>query len=172
MKKTLFVLSLALLIFSCKTSETVTVDTVAKKEQLKYYQTFKVVENDKADRRSEMLTGSFRKALLEYGYEEVVENPDFLIQSVLVTREYVQELGAYSSQPPAYIDQFYGIASGGTSDFVVNKGMIGKVIFLIQDSQTNEIAWMGVGTGVTQGSKQISMENLDLALYELLATLN
>ena len=56
------------------------------------------------------------------------------------------------------------------STFVVNRGMIGKVIFLIQDTKTNEIAWMGVGTGVVSGS-QIIPEDLDIALHELMATL-
>lgn len=49
--------------------------------------------------------------------------------------------------------------------------MIGKVIFLIQDTQTNEIAWMGVGTGIIQGSNSLNYEDLDIALDELLAGL-
>lgn len=141
---------------------------------LKGYQNFKLVEEGYADKRNERIKLIFRDKLLEYGFEESSENPDFLVQGVVVTRKFIQELGHYSSIPgPFYSANNSGnrYPSGGTDGWAVNRGMIGKVIFLIQDAKTNEIAWMGVGTGIVQGSKSLNNEDLDIALDELLSSL-
>ncbi|GAA0880147.1 hypothetical protein GCM10009119_31170 [Algoriphagus jejuensis] len=164
--KNLILVSVAFFIFSsCKTSETVTVDAVANNEKLGQYQTFKVVEDSYSDKRNEQLTMAFREGLLRYGFEESSENPDFLIQAVVVTRDLVRNRvyngNAFSSIPTSSIVE-------GT----INTGMVGKVIFLIQDTKTNDISWMGVGTGITYGLKQMNAEYLDIAVYQLLATLN
>jgi len=177
MKNFFPLLALIFVLGSCKVSETVTVDSIANAERLKGYQNFKLVEEDYADKRNERIKLTFRDKLLEYGFEESSENPDFLIQGVVVTRKFIQELGQTSSIPgPFYSannsnNNSGGGTSGGRSTFVVNRGMIGKVIFLIQDAKTNEIAWMGVSTGVIYGGGLLNPEDLDLALHELLASL-
>lgn len=172
MKKILPLLALIFILGSCKVSTTVTVDSVTNVEMLKGYQTFKLIKEDFSDKRNEQLKLTFRDKLIEYGFEESAENPDFLIQGAVVTRKFIQELGQFSSPPFAnFNNSVNNIPSGGRSDFVVNQGMIGKVIFLIQDTKTNEIAWMGVGTGVVSGG-QLNFEDLDIALHELLASLN
>jgi hypothetical protein len=158
MKKFLPLFLLMISLGSCKISQTVTVDSVTSVEMLKGYQTFNLIEEDFSDKRNERLKLTFRDKLIEYGFEQSTENPDFLIQGILVTRKFIQELG------------WTPHADSSMSTFVVNRGMIGKVIFLIQDTKTNEIAWMGVGTGVVSGS-QIIPEDLDIALHELMATL-
>lgn len=160
---------------SCKVSETIKVDSLANTEMLKGYQTFQLVEEDYSDKRNKSLKLSFREKLIDFGFEESTENPDFLVQAVLVTRKFIQERGHYSSIPgPFYSASNSGnrYPSGSNNGFEVNRGMIGKVIFLFQDPKTNEIAWMGVGTGVISGGGEVNPEDLDLALYELLATLN
>lgn len=177
MKKLLPLFLLMISLVSCKVSETVTVDTFANEEILKGYQSFKLIEEDYFDKRNKRIKLLFKKKLLEYGFEESSENPDFLIQGVVVTRKFIQELGLTSTIP----GPFYGAInsnnnsgggiSGGRSAFVVNRGMIGKVIFLIQDAKTNEIAWMGVSTGVITGGGLFDPEDLDLALHELMASL-
>jgi len=177
MKNFFPLLALIFVLGSCKVSETVTVDSIANAEMLKGYQNFKLVEEDYEDKRNERIKLTFRDKLLEYGFEESSENPDFLIQGVVVTRKFIQELGQTSSIPgPFYSannsnNNSGGGTSGGRSTFVVNRGMIGKVIFLIQDAKTNEIAWMGVSTGVIYGGGLLNPEDLDLALHELLASL-
>lgn len=177
MKNFFPLLALIFVLGSCKVSETVTVDSIANAEMLEGYQNFKLVEEDYADKRNERIKLTFRDKLLEYGFEESSENPDFLIQGVVVTRKFIQELGQTSSIPgPFYsannsTNNSGGGTSGGRSTFVVNRGMIGKVIFLIQDAKTNEIAWMGVSTGVIYGGGLLNPEDLDLALHELLASL-
>jgi hypothetical protein len=172
MKNFFPLLALILVLGSCKVSETVTVDSIANAEMLKGYQNFKLVEEDYADKRNERIKLTFKDKLLEYGFEESSENPDFLIQGVVVTRKFIQELGqTYFIPGPFFGDNSGGGTSGGSSTFVVNRGMIGKVIFLIQDAKTNEIAWMGVSTGVISGGGLLDPEDLDLALHELLASL-
>ncbi|MDX5339724.1 MAG: hypothetical protein LPK25_11895, partial [Cyclobacteriaceae bacterium] len=98
-----------------------------------------------------------------------------LIQSVFVTRQFIQELGLNSSLPFPFIyspNGMGGFSSGGSSKFVINKGMIGKVIFLIQDAQNYEIAWMGVGTGIVPSGIAFDQEKLSIALDELLASID
>jgi hypothetical protein len=174
MKNILPFLVLLSFLWSCKVTDSITVDSVSNTEKLKGYQTFQLIEEDYSDKRNERINLAFKEKLVEYGFEESSENPDFLVQGVVVTRKFIQELGHYSSIPGA----FYSAnnsgnmhPSGGTNGFAVNRGMIGKVIFLIQDAKTNEIAWMGVSTGVVSGGGLLDPEDLDLALHELLASL-
>lgn len=173
MKNLLLGFGVLMLLFSCNSSQKITIDTVAQAEKLKEYQTFQLVEEDYFDKRNERIKLTFREKLVEYGFDESAENPDFLVQAMVVTRKFIQELGHYSSTPyPLAYSSNNGIPSGGTNEFVVNRGMIGKVIFLIQDAKTNEIAWMGVGTGIISGDGQLNPEDLNIALYEMLASIN
>lgn len=178
MKRFLFLLALVFILGSCKVSETVSIDTLANSEMLKEYQTFKMVEEDFSDKRNERLKFTFRDKLIEYGFEEVSDNPDFLIQGVIVSRDFIEKGGLYSSS--SIPGPFYSAANsgnsyprGGSGNLVVNSGMIGKAIFLIQDFKTNEIAWMGISSGVIYGGgRQFDLEKMDLALHQLLASLN
>lgn len=177
MKNNILFVGFILILGSCKVSENITVDSLSNKKILMGYQTFQLVEEGYSDKRNERIKIVFKDKLVDLGFEESVENPDFLVQGVVVTRKFIQELGHYSSLPRPFIyssnifNSSNNMPSGGSSHFVVNRGMIGKVIFLIQDSKTNEIAWMGVGTGITQGSNSLNYEDLDIALDELLAGL-
>lgn len=177
MKNLLPLLALVFILSSCKVSEVVSVDTLTNSEMLKEYQTFKMIEEDYADKRNERLKHSFRDKLIEFGFEEASENPDFLIQGVLVSRDFVKEGGQFysSSIPgPFYSARNSGnrIPSGGGNS-LINRGMIGKVIFLIQDSKTNEIAWMGISSGVVYGGdRQFDIGKMDLVLHQLLTSLN
>lgn len=175
MKRIFVLIGAAALMFSCKVSDTITIDSLADKENIKEYQTFKMVDTPFKEKRNNELTKVFQDRLLEYGFEQSDENPDFLIQSVLVTREFIQELGQTYASPSPFIYSPNGISSsssGGRSKFVINKGMIGKVIFLIQDANNLEIAWMGVGTGVFSSANQFDEEKLSIALDHLLASID
>ncbi len=174
MKNILPFLVLLSFLWGCKVTDSITVDSVSNTEKLKGYQTFQLIEEDYSDKRNERINLAFKEKLVEFGFEESSESPDFLVQGVVVTRKFIQELGHYSSIPrPFYNSNNSGnnLPSGGTNGFAVNRGMIGKVIFLIQDAKTNEIAWMGVGTGIIQGSNSLNYEDLDIALDELVASL-
>ncbi|TDQ18865.1 uncharacterized protein DUF4136 [Algoriphagus boseongensis] len=174
MKRIFILMGVAALMFSCKVSDTITIDSLSDKENIKGYQTFKMVETPFKEKRNNELTKVFQDRLLEYGFEQSDENPDFLIQSVLVTREFIQELGQTYASPGPFIYSPNGISgsSGGRSKFVINKGMIGKVIFLIQDANNLEIAWMGVGTGVLTTGNRFDEEKLSIALDHLLASID
>ncbi|WP_026952493.1 DUF4136 domain-containing protein [Algoriphagus mannitolivorans] len=175
MKKLLFASALLLATFSCKVSDSITIDTFAKKENLRRYHSFKMVDSEYSTKKNKALTQIFQDRLVEFGFVQAEENPDFLIQSVLVTREFIQELGQSSSVPFPFIysaNGTGGFSSGGNSEFVINKGMIGKVIFLIQDAKSYEIAWMGVGTGIVASGNTFDNEKLSIALDELLASID
>lgn len=176
MKNVLPLLALVFILGSCKVSEVVSVDTLTNSEMMKEYQTFKMIEEDYSDKRNERLKHTFRDKLIEYGFEEALENPDFLIQGVIVSRNFIKEGGQfYNSSIPG---TFYSasnsgnrIPSGGRKS-IINRGMIGKVIFLIQDSKTNEIAWMGISSGVVYGGdRQFDLDKMDLVLHQLLTSL-
>jgi hypothetical protein len=176
MKDLLAILTLFFVLSSCKVSETVRVDTFTNSEMLKEYQTFKMIEGDNSDKRNERLKLTFRDKLIEFGFEEVSENPDFLIQGVIVSRDFIKEGGQfyYSSIPgPFYSASNSGnLYLNGGRNSLINRGMIGKVIFLIQDSKTNEIAWMGISSGVVYGgSRQFDLDKMELVLHQLLTSL-
>jgi hypothetical protein len=178
MKNLLPFLAMVFVLGSCKVSETLRIDTLGNSELLGTYQTFKMIEEDYSDKRNEKLKLTFRENLIEYGFDEVSENPDFLIQSVIVSREFIEKQGIrYSSSIPGPFyslnnsgNEFPGGSEGGTP--VLNRGMIGKAIFLIQDAKTNEIAWMGISSGVVYGGgRQFDLEKMDLVLHQLLTSL-
>ncbi|MBA4299903.1 protein of unknown function [Algoriphagus alkaliphilus] len=176
MKNLFPLLALVFILGSCKVSEVVSVETLTNSEMMKAYQTFKMIEDDYSDKRNERLKQMFRDKLIEFGFEEASENPDFLIQGVIVSRDFIKEGGQfYTSSIPG---PFYSASNSGNSipsagsRGVINRGMIGKVIFLIQDSKTNEIAWMGVSSGVVYGgSRQFELDKMDLVLHQLLTSL-
>lgn len=176
MKNLLPLLALVFVLSSCKVSEVVSVDTLTNSEMMKEYQTFKMIEEDYSDKRNERLKLTFRDKLIEFGFEEVSENPDFLIQGVIVSRDFIKGGGEfYNSSIPGV---FYGANSSGNGmpsagqKTTINRGMLGKVIFLIQDSKTNEIAWMGISSGVVYGGdRQFDLDKMDLVLHQLLTSL-
>ncbi|MFN4000180.1 DUF4136 domain-containing protein [Algoriphagus sp.] len=177
MKNILPLLALIFILGSCKVSEVMSVDTLANSELLNEYQTFKMIEKDYSDKRNERIKLTFRDKLIEFGFEEVSENPDFLIQGVIVSRDFIERAEVSNSSIPG---PFYRAINSG-DDFpngglgrsvVINSGMIGKVIFLIQDSKTNEIAWMGISSGVVYGGdRQFDLDKMDLVLHQLLTSL-
>ena len=178
MKKVLSIVVLLVVLGSCKVSDLVSVDTLVNAEMLKEYQTFKMIEEDYSDKRNERIKLIFRDKLIDFGFDEASENPDFLIQGVIVSREFIEKQGIRSSSSipgPFYSlnntgNEFPSGSGGGTP--VLNRGMIGKAIFLIQDAKTNEIAWMGISSGVVYGgSRQFDPEEMDLVLHQLLTSL-
>lgn len=176
MKNVLPLLALVFILGSCKVSETFRVDTLVNSEMLKEYQTFKMIEEDFSDKRNEQIKLTFRDKLIEFGFEETSENPDFLIQGVVVSRDFIKSGNLhYTSIPgPYYSPSNSGnnVPSGGVRNSLINRGMIGKTIFLIQDSKTNEIAWMGISSGVVYGGdRQFDLEKMDLVLHQLLTSL-
>lgn len=47
-----------------------------------------------------------------------------------------------------------------------------RLFFLIQDSKTNEIAWMGISSGVVYGGdREFDLDKVDLVLHQLLTSL-
>lgn len=178
MKNLLPLLALGFALSSCKVSEILRVDTLTNSELLKEYQTFRMIEEDFSDKRNERVKLAFRDKLIDYGFEETTENPDFLIQGVVVSRDFIEtvDMSTDSSVPGPFYDVYnsgnrFPNASGGGST-IINSGMIGKVIFLIQDSQTNEIAWMGISSGVVYGgSREFDLDKMDLVLHQLLTSL-
>ena len=178
MKNFLPLLALVFILGSCKVSETVSLDSLANTEMLKEYQTFKMIEEDYSDKRNERIKLTFRDKLIEYGFEEALENPDFLIQGIIVSRDFIKQgrVDNFNSIPGPFYSASnsgnrYPSGSGGKS--TINRGMLGKAIFLIQDSKTNEIAWMGISSGVVYGGgRQFDSAEMDLVLHQLLTSLN
>lgn len=63
-------------------------------------------------------------------------------------------------------------SGSGGGNTIINSGMIGKVIFWMQDSQSNEIAWMGISSGVIYGgSREFALDKMDPVLHQLLTSL-
>ncbi|WP_439475800.1 hypothetical protein [Algoriphagus formosus] len=51
----------------------------------------------------------------------------------------------------------------------MKSGQYGKVIFLIQDAKTNEVLWMGTGTGVLTANEILNSKEIKSTLDQLMA---
>ncbi len=193
--KNLFVLVLALFaLASCKTTDSVTsaggknqanqlvYDQVSKSAELAGKKTFKVIEQPDVDKNNAQLNRIFEKKLIENGFATEAENPQLLVQSVIASVNFEKEVQEYvgSSGPD---DTFSGgqaagsITSGGftrSPNFSpkTETGLYGKVIFLIQDAKTNEVLWMGTGTGILTANELLNSKEIKSTLDQLMAGLN
>lgn len=176
--KNLFVLLLALFAFSsCKVSDSVTanqgnkssekltVDQITKSADLANKKTFKVIEQSSASKDIIQLNRMFEKKLVENGFALSEENPELLVQSVVASVDFKKEgLGYWGS---------VGLTDHNSySPPQIKHGQYGKVIFLIQDAKTNEVLWMGTGTGVLTANEVLNSKEIKSALDQLIAGLN
>lgn len=178
--KNLFLLFLAFFAFtSCKVSDSVTgIDRKNSSEQLVYDQviklaelankkTFKIIEQANATKDIVQLNRMFEKKLVENGYSPAEENPQLLIQGVIASLNFENEVlrHSVSSSPGGYF--------GSSPSFqpIQKTGQYGKVIFLIQDAKTNEVLWMGTGTGILTANEVLNTKEIKTALDQLIAGL-
>lgn len=193
MKNFLIIALVLVSLASCKVSDSVTGDHEKKsKDQLVYDQvsksadlagkkTFKVIEQPDAHKDIAQLNRLFEKKLIENGFSSEEENPQLLVQSVIASVNFDKEVQGYagSSGPN---DTFSGGHSAGSisSGYFARSpnfspktesGQYGKVIFLIQDAKTNEVLWMGTGTGVLTANQVLNSKEIKFALDQLIAGL-
>ncbi|WP_297336957.1 DUF4136 domain-containing protein [Algoriphagus sp.] len=176
MKNLLFV-GLALFVFaSCKVSDSVTADNqktftdrldydrISKPIDLSNKRTFQIISQTATSKDIRQLNTIFEQKLLENGFREVAENPELLVQSVIASINFEKEELGYSSGVGLTGDTPYSPA------YQV-PGKYGKVIFLIQDSQSHEVLWMGTGTGILTANGVLNTQVLKSTLDELVAGL-
>jgi hypothetical protein len=178
--RNLFILFLTVFaITSCKTTNSVTAnqgqesaehlvyDQVTKSADLSGKKTFKVIDQTDAPKDIIQLNRLFEKKLIENGFSSTDENPQLLIQSVIASVNFEkEELATWGfSSPGGYF--------GGSPNIrpVTQSGQYGKVIFLIQDAKTNEVLWMGTGTGVLTANEVLNSKEIKTALDQLIAGL-
>lgn len=156
-----------LFLTSCKVSTDLSIDQVSKSDFLSSKKTFKVIEKTDASRDVAQLNRIFEKKLIENGFFFSEENPQLLVQSVIASVNFENEVlrNSGSSSPGGYF--------GSSPSFqTLNKsGQYGKVIFLIQDAKTNEVLWMGTGTGILTSNEILDSQEIKNALDQLIAGL-
>ena len=176
--KTIFVLLLALVaLASCKTADSVTAtsgknqtnqlvyDQVSKSVDLAGKKTFQVIEMKDATKNTAQVNRIFEKKLIENGFTHVDENPQLLVQSVIASVNFEKEvLGFVGSVGLNDSDSYFPPQ--------LESGQFGKVIFLIQDAKTNEVLWMGTGTGILTANELLNSKEIKSALDQLMAGLN
>ena len=178
--KNLFFFFLALFAFSsCKVSESVTAndrknssdqlifDQVSKSEKLANMTTFKVIQQSSASKNVIQLNRMFEKKLVENGFSIGAENPELLVQSVIAAVNFETEaLSTWGYSAP-------GGYYGGSPNIqpITKSGQFGKVIFLIQDAKTNEVLWMGTGSGILTANEVLNTKEIKTALDQLIAGL-
>lgn len=144
-------------------SEKLTVDLITKSEDLAEKKTFQVIETKDATKNTAQVNRLFEKKLIENGFTQVDENPELLIQSVIASVDFEKEVlkkggsDLYGSQPSPRPYKEHG--------------QYGKVIFLIQDAKTNEVLWMGTGTGILTANEVLDTNEIKYALDQLIAGL-
>lgn len=145
-------------------SEKLTVDLITKSEDLAEKKTFKVIEAKDATKNIAQVNRLFEKKLIENGFTQEDENPELLIQSVIASVDFEKEVLGFSST--------VGLTdSNSYSPQHTEHGLYGKVIFLIQDAKTNEVLWMGTGTGVLTSNEVLNSKEIKFALNQLIAEL-
>lgn len=175
--KNFLVILLALFAFtSCKVSETVTFnqgkksseqlvsDQVTKSNELANKKTFRVIEQSSASKDVIQLNRMFEKKLIENGFITQDENPDLLIQAAISSVNFETEKLGFSSSVGLTDNSAY-------SPPKKESGQYGKVIFLIQDAKTNEVLWMGTGTGILTSNEVLDTKEIKTALDQLIAGL-
>ena len=176
--KNFFFLFLVLFAFtSCKVSDSVIgIDRKNSSEQLAYDQvtksadlankrTFKIIEQSSASKDVIQLNRMFEKKLVENGFVTQDENPDLLIQAAISSVNFETEKLGFSSSVGLTDNSAY-------SPPKKESGQYGKVIFLIQDAKTNEVLWMGTGTGILTANEVLDTKEIKTALDQLIAGLN
>ena len=178
--KNLFVLLLTVFaLVSCKVSDSVTAsneknltdhlvyDQVSKSANLSGKKTFKVVEQANASKDIAQLNRIFEKKLIENGFSSEEENPQLLVQSVIASVNFEGErIGTSGSTSPG---GYFG--SSPSFQEIKKSGQYGKVIFLIQDAKSNEVLWMGTGTGILTANEVLNTKEIKTALDQLIAGL-
>ncbi|TDQ18402.1 uncharacterized protein DUF4136 [Algoriphagus boseongensis] len=147
-----------------KYSEKLTVDQITKSSDLADKKTFKVIETKDVTKNTAQVNRIFEKKLIENGFAPVDENPELLIQSVITSVDFEKEVLGFSST--------VGLTdSNSYSPPRTEYGQYGKVIFLIQDAKTNEVLWMGTGTGLLTANEVLNSKEIKFALNQLIAGL-
>jgi hypothetical protein len=175
--KSLFILFLAVFALgSCRVSESVTsdqkssdrlvFDQVSKSDNLANKRTFKIIEQPDASKDIAQLNRIFEKELIENGFSSEAENPELLVQSAISSVYFEREVLGFASSV-GFTDNY----SSPYSPPKTLSGQYGKVIFLIQDAKTNEILWMGTGTGLLTANEILNFKEIKSALDQLIASL-
>lgn len=175
--KNLFVILLGMFtLASCKVSDPITIDgsqnsgnqlvydQVSKSADLANKKTFKVIEQSSASKDIIQLNRMFEKKLVENGFALSAENPQLLVQSVVASVNFEKEELAFNSSVGLTDRNSYSAPKKVT-------GQYGKVIFLIQDAKTNEVLWMGTGTGILTANEVLNTKEIKTALDQLFAGL-
>lgn len=145
-------------------SEQLVYDQVTKSADLLNKKTFKVIEQSSASKDVIQLNRMFEKKLFENGFALSEENPQLLVQSVVASVNFEKEELAFNSSVGLTDRNSYSAPKKVT-------GQYGKVIFLIQDAKTNEVLWMGTGTGVLTANEVLNTKEIKTALDQLIAGL-
>lgn len=173
MKNPIIVLLLVFGLVSCRSSENLAVKTVENESSFLYKPTFKLVQNDKSEKGLIQLNEMFVAKLLENGFFMDVHEPQYLVQAVKASELFESKLTDSIHFPiGGFPQQSNSIGLGGYSTRALyTEGEVGKVIFLIQDSESLEIVWMGTGDGILAENRQLKKKEIELALDTMLADL-
>ncbi|GAB3221984.1 DUF4136 domain-containing protein [Algoriphagus aestuariicola] len=147
-----------------KSTEQLVYDQVSKSAELANKKTFKVIEQTDAPKDIVQLNRLFENKLIENGFLVQSENPDLLVQTAISSVNFETEKLGFSSTVGLTDNSAY-------SPPKKESGQYGKVIFLIQDAKTNEVLWMGTGTGVLTANEVLNTKKIKTALDQLIAGL-
>lgn len=164
MKKFMLAAGILFAIVSCKVSENISVDQISKTSNLAEMKTFQTITQKNDPKHTTQLNKIFEEKLIGNGFSPVEENPDLLVQAVISSVQYENEVKGGSP------------LGTGLNTVVIDRsftvtGEYGKVIFLIQDAKTNEVLWMGTGTGILSENQQLRKKDIQSALDQLFAEL-
>jgi hypothetical protein len=150
--------------FSCKVTENIAVDQISKTSSLAEMKTFQLISQKNGSWQITQLNKIFQQKLIKNGFSLAGENPDLLVQTVITSVGFESKILDFTTISGPVNTGLYN------NSFTLS-GEYGKVIFLIQDAKTNEILWMGTGTGILSTNDQLNKKDIKTALDQLIAEL-
>ncbi|MDF2158388.1 DUF4136 domain-containing protein [Algoriphagus sp. CAU 1675] len=162
MKNFFLIAGILFALASCKVSENITVDQVRKSSDLAEMKTYQVITQKNASRGITQLNRIYEQKLIENGFSPVEENPELFVQAIIASVDFEKEVKGAGPLGT-------GLNTVSIDHSFTTTGEYGKAIFLIQNAKTNEVLWMGTGTGILSENNQLKKKDIQTALDQLLA---
>lgn len=174
LKSILFLLIVTGLAIGCGSSVSVTSD-YDKTVDFTKYKTFSFYHLKTSGQVSQLnadrIANAIKKEMIAKGYVESSDNPDILVNSVVVVEEKVAVTTStnyygYGGYYRPY--GYWGYPSGASTDVSTYEYKDGTMIIDIVDAKTEKLVWEGVGTKELKSNQKDPEEAIGYAVYKIM----
>lgn len=175
LKSILFLLLVTGLVVGCSSSVSVTSD-YDKTVDFTKYKTFSFYHlkttGEVSQLNADRIANAIKKEMIAKGYVETSNNPDVLVNSVVVVEEKVAVTTStnyygYGGYYRPY--GYWGYPAGASTNVSTYEYKDGTMIIDIVDAKTEKLVWEGVGTKELKSNQKDAEEAIGYAVYKILA---